>query len=199
MGQAVAAADWELNNTLVRVRPVAAGGTLEIAAFTSGAWRPKAWWVDVGGAQVARWEAATILRNDPEMVVLRLTEHRAPAGRAVLDLTLRRGSRLVEGYLQRGDSGPLSVYLASAESMTDATSYVVRTTNDGDGNRAIAGSARNFDPHANGGVTKTASTWLDFFVGVVAGGGSAVSGDQAVNLRDQYIASMPEVTMAVKR
>jgi hypothetical protein len=155
--------------------------------------------VDVGGAQIGRWEAATILRNDPEMVVLRLTEHRAPAGRAVLDLTLRRGSRVVEGFFQRGDSGSLSVYLASAEAMTDSTSYVVRTTNDSDGNRAIAGSARNFDPHASGGLTKTFSTWLDFYVGVVAGGGSAASGDAATNLRDQYIASMPEVTMAVKR
>lgn len=199
VGQAVDADDWELSNTLVRVRPLLSGGTLEIAAFTGGAWRTKAWWVDIGGVQIARFEAATILRNDPEMCVLRLTEHRSTVGRAVLDLTLRRGSRTIDGYLQRGDSGALSVYLASAETMTDSTSYVVRSTNDGDGNRAIAGSARNFDPHASGGITKTASTWLDFFVGVVAGGSSAVSGDQAANLRDQYLAAMPEVTMAVKR
>ncbi|MFD9949681.1 hypothetical protein ACFWYW_55655 [Nonomuraea sp. NPDC059023] len=199
VGQAVEADDWELTNGLVRVRPLLSGGTLEIAAFTSGAWRTKAWWVEVGTTQIARWEAATILRNDPEMCVLRLTEHRSTVGRAVLDLTLRRGSRFVEGYLQRGDSGTLHVYLASAETMTDSTSYVVKTTNDGDGNRAIAGSARNFDAHANGGLTKTSTTWLDFYVGVVAGGGSAVSGDQATNLRDAYIACMPEVTMAVKR
>lgn len=199
VGQAVAADDWELNNGFVRIRPLLSGGTLEIAAFTSGAWRPKAWWVEVGTTQIARWEAATILRNDPEMCVIRLTEHRATVGRAVLDLSLRRGSRFVEGYLQRGDSGTLHVYLASAEMMTDSTSYVVKTTNDGDGNRAIAGSARNFDPHANGGITKTSTTWLDFWAGVVAGGGSAVSGDQATNLRDQYIAAMPESTVAVRR
>lgn len=199
IGQAVDADDWELSNTLVRVRPLLSAGTLEVASYTGGAWRPKAWWVDVGGTQIAQFEAATILRNDPEMCVLRLTEHRATVGRAVLDLTLRRGSRFVEGYLQRGDSGTLSVYLVSAETMTDSTSYVVKTTNDADGNRAIAGSARNFDPHANGGLTKTSSTALDFFAGVVAGGGSAVSGDQATSLRDQYIAAMPEVTAAVRR
>ncbi|MFI6496917.1 hypothetical protein [Nonomuraea typhae] len=199
VGHSLEATDWELNNTLVRVRPLLSGGTLEIAAYTGGAWRTKAWWVDVGGTQVARFEAATILRNDPEMCVIRLTEHRATVGRAVLDLTLRRGSRFVEGYLQRGDSGTLNVYLASAESMTDSTSYVVKTTNDGDGNRAIAGSARNFDPHANGGLSKTSTTWLDFYAGVVAGGGSAASGDQATNLRDQYIAAMPETTVAVRR
>ncbi|MFG1683490.1 hypothetical protein ACGFNP_25200 [Nonomuraea sp. NPDC049269] len=199
VGQAVDADDWEMNNALVRVRPLLSGGTLEISAFTGGAWRTKAWWADIGGTQIARFEAATILRNDPEMCVLRLTEHRSTVGRAVLDLTLRRGSRTVEGYLQRGDSGTLSVYLATAESMTDSTSYVVKTTNDADGNRAIAGSARNFDPHASGGLTKTSTTWLDFYIGVVAAGGSAVSGDQATNLRDQYIACMPETTMAVKR
>jgi hypothetical protein len=53
--------------------------------------------------------------------------------------------------------------------------------------------------HANGGITKTAVTAMDFYAGVVAGGGSAVSGDQAVDLRNQYIAALPEVTMAVKR
>lgn len=190
---------WELSNGLVRIRPLTSGGSIEVASFTGAAWRPKAWWVDIGGVQVTRWEAATILRNDPEMAIVRLTESRSPVGRTVLDLTLRRGSRLVEGYLQRGDSGTLSVYLASAEAMTDATSYVVKTTNDGDGNRAIAGSARNFDPHASGGLTKTAATALDFYLGVVAGGGSAVSGDQATNLRDQYLAAMPETTAAVRR
>lgn len=199
VGRAVDADGWELSNALVRVRPLATGGSLEVAAFTGGIWRPKTWWVDVGGTQIGRFEAATILRNDPEMCVLRLTEHRSTAGRAVLDLTLRRGSRFVEGYLQRGDSGPISVYLASTETMTDSTSYVVKTTNDADGNRTIAGSARNFDPHASGGLTKTGSTAMDFFLGTVVAGGSAVSGDQAANLRDQYIASMPETTMAVKR
>lgn len=198
VGQAVDAGGWELSNGLVRVRPLLSGGTLEIAAFTGGAWRAKTWWADVGGTQIARFEAATIIRNDPEMCVLRLTEHRT-VGRAVLDLTLRRGSRFVEGYFQRGDSGTLSVYLATAETMTDSTSYVVKTTNDADGNRAIAGSARNFDAHANGGITKTSTTWLDFWVGVVAGGGSAVPGDQATNLRDHYLAAMPETTSAVRR
>jgi len=56
-----------------------------------------------------------------------------------------------------------------------------------------------FDPHASGGLTKTSTTWLDFYIGVVAAGGSAVSGDQATNLRDQYIGALPEVVAAVRR
>lgn len=199
VGQAVDADDWEISNTLLRVRPLLSGGTLEISAFTGGAWRVKPWWVDAGGGQIARFEAATIIRNDAEMCVLRLTEHRSTVGRAVLDLTLRRGSRTVEGYLQTGSSGTLSVYLATAETMTDNTSYVVKTTDDASGNRAVAGSAKNFDLHANGGVTRTSATVLDFFAGVVIPGGSVVSGEMPHHLRDQYIGALPEVTMAVKR
>jgi hypothetical protein len=170
-----------------------------VAAFTGGAWRPKVWWVDVGGTQVARWDSATLLRNDPEQVIVRLVESRSPAGRAVLDLTLRRGSRVVEGYLQRGDSGTLAVYLASAETLTNNTSYLVRSTDDGAGNRVTLGSARSYSAHASGGLTKSSVTALDFYLGTVAGGGSAVSGDAAVDLRNQYIAALPETTAAIRR
>jgi hypothetical protein len=198
LGARVAAGQWQIGNGLVRGAFLFTAGSFEVASFTGGAWRSKVWNVDIGGGAITSWESASILRNDPEACTLRLVESRAP-GRVVVDLTVRRGSRLVELYVQRGDSGSISVYLAGAETMTDSTSYVVKTTNDSDGNRTIAGSARNFDPHANGGITKTSTTWLDCYLGVVAGGGSAVSGDQATNLRDQYIASLPEVTAAVRR
>lgn len=190
---------WELSNGLVRVRPLSSGGSIEVASFTGGAWRSKAWWVDVGGTQVTSWDSASVLQNDLERCVVRLSVRRSPVGRAYLDLTLRRGSRFVEGWLQRGDSGTLSVYLASPETLTDSTSYVVRSTNDSDGNRVIAGSARNFDPHADGGLTRTSQTTLDFWLGVVAGGSGAVSGDQATHLRDQYVGALPEVVAAVRR
>jgi hypothetical protein len=56
-----------------------------------------------------------------------------------------------------------------------------------------------FDPHASGGLTKKSSTCLDFYVGVVAGGGSAVSGGAATDLRNQFIVALPESTAAVRR
>jgi hypothetical protein len=40
---------------------------------------------------------------------------------------------------------------------------------------------------------------MDFWAGVVAGGDSAVSGDQATHLRDQFIGALPEVVAAVRR
>lgn len=190
---------WEMSNGLVRVRPLTSGGSIEVASFTSGAWRPKSWWIDIGGAQVSDWDSASVLQNDLERCTVRLAVRRSPVGRAYLDLTLRRGSRFVEGFLQRGDSGNLSVYLATSETLTDSTSYVVRSTNDSDGNRVIAGSARNFDPHVSGGLTRTSNTAMDFWLGVVAGGSGAVSGDQAAHLRDQYVGALPEVVAAVRR
>ncbi|GAA3027197.1 hypothetical protein [Streptosporangium longisporum] len=198
-GYRVDAAAWEVSNGLVRVRPLAVGGSIEVASYTGGVWRPRAWWVDVGGTQIARFESATVLRNEPEQVILRLVEHRSPVGRTVLDLTLRRGSRTVEGYLQRGDAGPLSVYLATAETLTDGTSYVVRASDDVDGNRVTAGSARHFTPHASGGMTRPAATAMDFYLGTVVGGSAAAPGDTAIHLRDQYIGALPETTAAVRR
>ncbi|MFI7126000.1 hypothetical protein ACIBQ1_09920 [Nonomuraea sp. NPDC050153] len=190
---------WEMSNGLVRVRPLTSGGSIEVASFTSGAWRPKAWWIDIGGTQVTDWDSASVLQNDLERCTVRLAVRRSPVGRAYLDLTLRRGSRFVEGYLQRGDSGNLSVYLATSETCTDSTSYVVRSTNDSDGNRVIAGSARDFDPHANGGLTRTSNTAMDFWLGVVASGSGAVSGDAATDLRNQYVGALPETVAAVRR
>lgn len=189
---------WEITNGLVRARRLFTSGSIELSAFTGSAWRPKIWSIDIGAGAITGWESATILRNDPECCILRLTKSRAP-GRVTVDITIRRGSRFAELYVQRGDSGSISVYLASAETMTNNTSYLVKTTDDVDGNRATIGSARTYSAHANGGITKTSVTALDCFVGVVAGGGAAVSGDQAVNLRDQYIACLPEVVAAVRR
>lgn len=167
-------------------------GSIEVAAFTGGAWRAKIWSIDIGGGAITGWDAATVLRNDAEAAILRLTESRSP-GRVTVDITIRRGSRIAELYMQRGDSGSISVYLASAETMTNNTSYLVKTTDDADGNRATIGSARTYSAHANGGITKTSVTALDCYVGVVAGGGTAVGGDQGINLRDQYIGALPEV------
>lgn len=195
----LAADQWELSNGLVRVRPLTAGGSLEVAAFTGAAWRAKTWQVDIGSGPIVGWDSASLLRNDVEQCIVRLMAVRSPVGRIMVDVTLRRGSRFAELYVQRGDSGSVSVYLASAETLTNNTSYLVRSTNDANGNMATIGSARSFTGHANGGVTKTSVTALDCYVGVVVGGTSAVSGDQAVNLRDHYIAALPEVTAAVRR
>ncbi|MEU5197292.1 hypothetical protein AB0G86_25125 [Streptomyces scabiei] len=134
------------------------------------------------------------------MVVVRLVASRSP-GRTQLDLTMHRGSRVVEGYLQSGSSATLVTQLVSAETNvnTAASGYLTATSNDADGNRFVCGSARTFTGSTNGTLTKSSATFLDFFIGAVIGGGSAVSGDAATDIRNQYIASMAESTYVVRR
>lgn len=190
---------WALTNGLVNVAP-GASGALDVQAYTGGAWHSKLWNVSVAGSasSISGWDGATLLRNDPEHVILRLSKGLNP-GRATLDLALRRGSRIVEGYLQTGISATLAVYRSTLEAGTTGTGYVAATGNDADGNRYACGSARTFAAHTNGGVQKASATALDFWVGAAVGGGAAVSGDTATDLRNQYIAAMPEAVYAVRR
>ncbi len=122
-----------MNNALVNVTPSASAGVLDVQAYTGGAWHSKLWTISVAGSAVAAWDSATILRNDVEQCILRLTASRNP-GRATLDLTLRRGSRIVEGYLQSGSSATLAVHRQTLETNTSfaASGYVVATSNDAD-------------------------------------------------------------------
>lgn len=197
----LAATGWALSNGLVNVTP-SASATLDVQAYTGGAYHSKLWNVSVAGSasSITSWDGATLLRNDPEMVIVRLVKGLNP-GRATLDLTLRRGSRFVEGYLQAGTSATLAAYRSTLETNTSfaASGYVTATADDSDGNRFAVGSARSFTAHTNGGVIKSSATSLDFWIGVVAGGGSAVSGDAATDLRNMYIACMPEAVYGVRR
>lgn len=199
-GRRLPASGWALSNGLVNVVPTASGGVIDVQAYTGGAWHSKLWNITAAGSAVASWDSASILRNDLEHAILRLTASRSP-GRVTLDLALRRGGRTVEGYLQSGSSATLAVYLRTSETNTSAAAsgYVTASGNDTDGNRFAAGSARTFTAHANGGVSKASTTALDFWLGVVAGGGSAISGDTATDLRNQYIGALAEGTYAVAR
>lgn len=191
---------WALSNGIVNVVPTASGGVIDVQAYTGGAWHSKLWNITVGGSGVAMWDSASILRNDLEHAIVRLTASRSP-GRVTLDLALRRGGRTLEGYLQSGTSSTLAVYLRTLETNTSAAAsgYVTASGDDADGNRFACGSARAFTAHSNGGVSKAGATALDFWVGVVAGGASAVSGDTATDLRNMYIGALAEATYAVRR
>lgn len=194
---------WVLDNGIVRVSPLAASGLLSIGVWNGAAYDSKAWNVQRAGASIAlsTFSAATVLRNDVEAVTLRLVRDRAP-GRDTVDLTLRRGSRFVEVLVQTDSSATLGVTLQSSETQTDntASGYVVATGDDGFGDRYIAGSSKaSVTAVAGGGVQKTAVTSLDFYIGVVYNGGAAISGDQATNIRDQYIGTMSAKEAGVRR
>ncbi len=199
----MSASGWEIQNALVRVRPLFnSSGTLEVSAYDGAAWDAKNWNVTVAasGAPVNGWDGATILRNDYEMGVIRLIKNLSP-GRATLDLTLRRGSRFVEGYLQRGNADTLSAHLNVLENATNVATggYVWATSNDGSGNKSTAGSAHTFTPHGNLGIQLANVTALDFYLGAVVGGTGATAVDAVTVLRDQYIGALAEFSVGVRR
>jgi hypothetical protein len=167
---ALAATGWALSNGFINVT-TSASASLDVQTYSGGAYHSKLWNVSVAGSasSISSWDGATLLRNDPEMCILRLVKGLNP-GRATLDLTLRRGSRFVEGYLQTGSAATLAAYRSSLETNTSfaASGYVTATADDLDGNTFTIGSARSFTAHTNGGITKAAATALDFWIGAVA-------------------------------
>lgn len=200
----ISSSGWSLSNGLINVSPTATAGVLNFANYNGTSFVDRFVNVTVGGTgsanNVPLWSSATILRNDFEQCVLRLVSAQSTVGRTTLDLSLKRGSRIAEGYLQSGSSSTLTVHARTAESAISnqaSAGYVTRTSDDAGGQRFVAGSARTFTSHTNGGVSKTSATYLDFFWGATVGAGG--TNDTAIALRNQYIGSMPEVVYAVRR
>lgn len=190
---------WSLSNTLVRVQPLSSGGVLAVAAYTGGTWRTKNWDVLLNGVSAGTFDRCQLLVNQYEMVTVRLTKF-LTTGRFYLDVTLRRGHRIAELYLQHEFGTTLKVVRSTTEAgLTTVAGTVVASADDADGNRYIVGSARTFDADLNGGISKAATPTLDAFVGVVTAGSGAVAGDAAVDLQKQYMGMPNELAQGVRR
>lgn len=190
---------WTLSNGLVRVQVNAATGVFEISAWTAGAWRMKGWELfhSVGPAvTLGVPNAITLLRNDYEMVVVRVVKALTP-GRVTVDFTLRRGSRFVEIYVQHQLGTTLKLARSTVEASTNPTGYLRANAADADGNRFVVGSAKSFTAdNVNGSISKAATPTLDAFVGVEIA--AAPSGDAAVDLFQQYLGSPAEMLQGVR-
>jgi hypothetical protein len=198
-GFTVTPTDWELTNGHVRVTPTTLPGELAVAAFTGGSWQTKLWTISTAGTPLPLPKSVTVLHNDFHEVSLRILYASAP-GRFTVDVSLRRGSRFTELYVQGATSSTLAVKRSAVEAATAATGYIRATANDGVGNRYIVGSAHTHTQDlVNGGISLAATTKLDAFVGVIAGGSAAVAGDQAADIYEQYLGTPGEVVAAVRR
>lgn len=188
---------WELSNGLVRVRP---NVKLEVAAYTGGSWKPKLWDTLNAAVSLFPFDYAAVLDNRYESATIRLTKS-LTIGRVYVDLTLRRGFRFVEVVIQAEFGATLKVVRTTNETGTNALAgTVVATSNDADGNKYIVGSSRTFTADTvAGGLSIAATSVLDAFVGVVAGGTGAVTGDQAADLQKQYVGAPTEFIQAVRR
>lgn len=197
INQSVSASAWAISNGLINASATATAGAIDIQYHDGVNFVSNVWKIQIGGVNVPAWSSAAILRNDFEMCVLRLTTTQTTSGRTQLDLTLRRGSRFIEGYLQSSTSNTLKVTPQTPAASTTSTGYVVQTSGT---HRPISGSAHTFTADTgNGGLSKTSAIFLDFFVGVVLNAAAPLTGDQNTDLRDQYIGALPEITYAVRR
>lgn len=194
---------WTLSNGVVSVIPHAStAGRLTIGVYNAG-YQTVDWDIQSGGSNLGVWKSATVLRNDPEQVVLRLTAERntGTAGRDTLDLTLRRGAQFVEGYFQTSASANLSIAGANTSTSASAANGTISAT--AGTNRRICGTAKTFTTAntTNCGFTKNSSTFLDFWIGakVTASGAGTASQDDSTALQNQYIGALPEVTYVVQR
>lgn len=195
---------WELSNGLVRVKPLAAGGVFEVSAWTGAAWHVKNWdvLINTGPAvSLGVFDYCSIFKNNYEAVCIRLTKSLAP-GRCTVDLTLRRGHRFVELFVQHDFSTTVKIVRSTAEGGTrpGAGGYVTATANDADTNKYIVGSAKTYtEDTTNGGISKATTATLDAFIGVVAGGTGAVTGDTATDVYAQYIGAPSELVRGIRR
>jgi len=191
---------WEVHNGLVRIQVNAANGNLILSHWSGSAWQAKEFQVVYGtGPAVAMPvpDYVTVLRNDLECVTVRLTKSLAP-GRVMVDLTLRRGSRLAEVYVQHQFGTTLKLVRATAEATTASTGYIRATSADGNGHRFVMGSARTFTAdNVNGGLSKTTTPTLDAFVAIERSG--AGTGDLAAQLFAQYLGAASETVKGVRR
>ena len=200
--------NWRLDNELVRVTPNATGGRLDVSHHDGTQWETeKVWRIQSGGSDVGAWDAMAVLRNTADEVAVRLTRDVTAGGRYTLDLSLRRGSRFVEGYLTRHAAATLKVVLATAEAGTNITptggtgvGAVRKITNDSDRNRYVVGSAKSFvSDFVTGGLSIASTTTLDFFIGSEIAGGGAAAGDTADDLVGQYLGALAADTVALRR
>lgn len=158
---------WELSNGIVRVRPAASGGLLEVGSWTAAGWVTRVWDVRRNGASVAPLTDVDLLHNTYDTVVLRATTALSP-GRVVVDLLLRRGSRVVEMFVQSDTAATLSVRLATGEAGVAGTGIVSSAGEDADGGRWVVGSARTATADVtSGGLSKANTTGLAVFLGAV--------------------------------
>jgi hypothetical protein len=196
-----ASSTWEISNGLISIKPGSAGSSFDIGIWDGTSWEYTSWLVQIDSpyATVSPFDYFSVLRNEYEAICVRLTKGLIP-GRFFTDITVRRGSRLAEMYLQHEFGTQMRVIRATAAAGTQTSGYVTANASDSGGNRYVVGSAKTFTANTGtGGVEKTATATLDVMVGMVLNGATAVAGDTAADLYAQYLGMPAELVQGVRR
>lgn len=211
-------ADWVVSNGQIRFKPGQSAGVstgrILMEVFDGTAWSTsKAFAVLFAGTTVVpKWHYVTIVRNTPEVAILRLVRdaEEAPATthRHTLDIHLRRGSRYATfNYHFSGGAATWKVQRDSAEATTAITptggssvAAVRATSNDADGDRFVLGSQHDTtQDNTQGGIEFVSTRFYSFFIGSEINGSSAAANDQADALILQYMGAVYEQVRAVPR
>lgn len=196
-----AAEGWQIENSLVRLsRTAGSPATFVLSSHDGVQWEPKGWILSRAGTALGAPVSVSLIRNEYECVIVRVLWDVSPNGRVFADLTLRRGSRFVEIYLQSQLSATLRVATQVPEAGTLTSGRIVATANDAAANRYVVGSARTFtDDAPSGAISKATALAIDAFIGVEVGGTAAAVGDRAVDLYAQYIGAPAERVTGVRQ
>lgn len=192
---------WTIANGLIKVLPTTDLGVIQVSTYNTvgGYTGGKSWDFRFNGTSLGLPIGVSLLRNEPEIVVLRMVFAYQTVTRITCDLTVRRGARHVEVFLQSQVSGQFKVMRAFAETATSATGYLVASAFDTGNDKYVVGSAlfTTFDL-ANGGISSSASvTYMDAMVGAQIN--TSAAGDQAVDLYNQYLATPSELVQGIRR
>lgn len=208
--------DFMLNNGLIRVTPrltsQVSDGRLKVETYDGTQWDTA---IEYGvyfdaTTVIPEWHAISLIRNTPEVCVIRLVRDadEAPptSNRHILDLRLRRGSRNLEcHYSWTGGTQDIQIRreateAATAVTPTGATSAVgIRATaNDASGNRYVMATPHTHTQDlVNGRILRATETTMSFMLGAEVGGSGAVAGDAAADMMLQYLGHINETVRAV--
>lgn len=195
-------ANWRLSNGLLRITPVSGSSDLDISCYDGTQW-DNAVRFDFGYdvatffAGFSPYVAVTVLRNSPEAVSIRLS---APPAFKIgnlhtVDLTLRRGARMVEVCMSSDVGFKGRIKMTTPAAATALTGGIRGTSNNASGNRFVLSTPLSFTSDmVNGGLYNTsASTSVPLAVGFEVGGSGATETiETAQSLIYQYHAALSE-------
>jgi hypothetical protein len=181
-----------MSNGLVRVLPDTVG-SVDTYWWDGAAWDGPYRWDALHSATTLNFASGSILRNTPEECAIRLASN-VPGdtlGPVYLDLSIRRGSRNVIGYLIGAgyqSNFQFSVTPNPTYAATSITGGVRRTANDANGNRTFLVSNNGTTiSTANGSVAQASAGSLFLFaIGNEVGGSGATGLNVAAEQAAQF-------------
>jgi hypothetical protein len=187
--------DWLLSNGLVKAAPTT-DGALIVSHYDGAAWRSTTWTVSYDGSAVGNWLTVTPLVNRPERAAVRLIQN----GRRVMDLGVRRGSRILEGVFYSDDATKVMLLDTDSSGTTTGTptGTMKKASDDTNGHRWMIGSEKTTTlTTADGSMSKTTARMPFMISKEINEGGGVQSGDTDDNLWDQYMGWRSELVRAV--